>query len=260
MNKFLYTVNHDDFVGAKSKKSVVHLDKLFFELVTQVLPCDWFIEAGAFDGTTSRLIQTILPLANVYAFEANPYNYDQFQHRFKDSLVNYVHLAVSDTVGSTTFKIQKTREGIDIPLVRGNNSILSRTDNTVTYEDVTVFCTTLDNYFVDKIHHNDSIAMWIDLEGSAYQALQGATQILSNVYFLKIEVESYQYWKDQKLDNDICNFLIKQGFVPVLRDFEYQQQYNILFCKPAILESQQFQDLVLSYCLEKQQDYQSGQK
>ena len=255
MTNFLYTVKHDDFVGAKSKKSVMHLDKLFFELITKIRPCDCFIEAGAFDGTTSKLIQTMLPQAKVYAFEANPYNYSQFCSRFNDTLANYVHLAVSNTVGLTSFKIQKARDGIDIPLVKGNNSILARTDNTVIYEDVTVPCVTVDSYFADKINHTDSIAMWIDLEGTAYQALEGATQILPMVDFIKIEVESYQYWEGQKLDKDIYNFLIKHGFVPILRDFEYQQQYNILFCKQSIIDSQQFQQLAMIYNLEKQHSY-----
>jgi FkbM family methyltransferase len=249
MIHFRYTSNYDDFVGIKSKKSVVNLNEVFFKLITEVSPCDLFIEAGAFDGTTSLLVQKAMPRAQVYAFEANPYNYAKFKSSFENNAVNYMHLAVSNQTGNTTFKVQKEREGVSIPQIKGNNSILARTDHTVSYENVTVPCVRLDDYFAGKYDSNNCIGMWIDLEGFAYQALSGAKNLLDCVSVLKVEVESYQYWKEQKLDQDVCEFLTIQGFIPILRDFEYQQQYNILFCKPSVVNSPKFQTLIDTYRL-----------
>lgn len=48
---------------------------------------------------------------------------------------------------------------------------------------------------------------------------------------------------NQKLDLDIKKFLSQFGFFPVLRDFEYPNQYNILFCKHHVIEKQEFATL-----------------
>jgi FkbM family methyltransferase len=258
-NAFAYEIEYDDFIGGESRKSVTTLDKIFTQLVTEIVPCDCFVEAGAFTGDTSRLVESILPNAAIYAFEANPYNYEQFKPLFESSAVNYVHLAVSDKNGTVTFKVQKNNNGTDMPPVKGNDSILSRTEPNVEYEEFVVPCVTIDNYLADKIKTTDSIAMWVDLEGAAYQALQGAVHVLPQVDIIKIEVETRQYWENQKLDHDIKKFLSHFGFYPVLRDFEYQNQYNILFCKQHVFEKQEFITLAKQYNMQNTVRLWSGE-
>jgi FkbM family methyltransferase len=251
-NSFLFEIKYDDFVDGTSQKSVATLDKIFTQLVTEVVPCDCFVEAGAYQGDTSRLVESILPNAKIYAFEANPYNYEQFKPLFESSAVNYVHLAVSDKNDTVTFKVQKNNNGIDLPPVKGNDSILLRTEPNVVYEEFVVPCVTIDHYLADKIKTTDSAAMWVDLEGAAYQALQGAVHVLPQVDVIKIEVETHQYWENQKLDHDVKKFLSQFGFFPVLRDFEYANQYNILFCKQHVIEKQEFITLVEQYNMQSQ--------
>jgi hypothetical protein len=142
-----------------------------------------------------------------------------------------------------------------MPPVKGNDSILSRTEPNVEYEEFVVPCVTIDNYLADKIKTTDSIAMWVDLEGAAYQALQGAVHVLPQVDIIKIEVETRQYWENQKLGHDIKKFLSHFGFYPVLRDFEYQNQYNILFCKQHVIEKQEFIALAKQYNMQNTVDY-----
>ena len=251
LDNFLYTTFYDDVVNGTSQKSVKLLDDIFLKLVTEIFPCDTFIEAGAFDGQTSRTIQLVLPAANIYAFEANPYNYNEFKSLFNNTSINYMNVALSNQDGTATFKIHIKANGADITKIKGNDSLLTRTADNVEYENVTVPAVTLDSYFADKISSKDSVAMWIDLEGYAYQALESATSILANVDIIKIEVENFQFWENQKLDTDIRLFLSQYGFVPVLRDYEYPNQYNILFCKHETIESQKFQNLVTEYNLLK---------
>lgn len=245
----IYSTDYDDFNGNTSQKSVAVLDEIFFKLATEVAPCDCFVEAGAFNGATSRMIKQVLPAADVYAFEANPYNYDQFNPLFDNTGVNYVHLAISGQSGQATFKIHTDVNGTNLPRVKGNDSLLFRTEDNVTYEQVTVPCTTLDDYFSNNINNFNSIAMWIDLEGAAYPALEGAIHILKNVNIIKIEVENYQHWENQKLDNDVRAFLAQCGFLPILRDFEYPTQYNILFARQSVVDSHAFHQLKEAYSL-----------
>jgi FkbM family methyltransferase len=249
----VYSTNYDDFADNMSKKSVHVLDEIFFKLVTEIAPCDYFIEAGAWDGDTSRKVQNIRPTASVYAFEANPYNYNQFKPLFDNTTVNYLPMAVSNHNGQVTFKIHTDVNGIGLPQVKGNDSLLFRTESGVTYEEVTVQSTTLDTYFGDKIATGKSVSLWVDLEGAAYMALEGARKLLEKVDVIKIEVESHQFWENQKLDNDILLFLSHCGFFPLLRDYEYPQQYNIVFVKQPIMLSGKFAEFIKPYNLTRRE-------
>jgi FkbM family methyltransferase len=215
-----------------NKKSAVILDKIFFSLNTEYLPCNWFIEAGAFEANASMTVKSKIPSCQVYAFEANPDNYNHFKENL--GAINYVQTAVSNYVGNIVFKQQATgANGLIFPKVRGNNSLKSRTrDKETQYNDLVVPCTTLDDFFHDKINNTDIVGMWVDLEGAAYEAFTAATKILDQVSFLKVEVEDKQYWEDQKLSQDIIDFLSQHGMTPLIRDFEATSvlQYNILFC------------------------------
>lgn len=224
--------------------SVKKFDEIFIKIITEIIPCNYFIEAGAYEGETSRLIQSLLPNANVYAFEANKYNYLHFKDLFKNSKANYLNLAVSDKNDIISFNIQKTKKGKYIDKIKGNNSILLRNEDEVDYENILVQSITLDNYFKNKIKYNDNIALWMDLEGIAYQALEGSFNILKNVYAIKIEVESYQYWKNQKLNTDVTKLLLTHGFFEIMCDFETSNQFNILFCKKNVIENNDFQKLI----------------
>jgi hypothetical protein len=53
----------------------------------------------------------------------------------------------------------------------------------------------------------------IDTEGTTYQVLQGAKTILPNVKILHIETESYQFFENQYLHEDVANFLLNNNFI-----------------------------------------------
>lgn len=222
-----------------AKPSATLLDKIFFSLITQYCPCDWFIEAGAFEANASMTIKSALPGCKVHAFEANPDNYAHFQETL--SSINYVQQAISDHVGTTVFKQQATgANGLVFPKVRGNNSTRSRTlDKETQYNDIAIPCTTLDHAFSDQIVATDSIALWVDLEGTAYEALSSATHILKQTSFVKVEVEDRQYWQNQKLSHEVIDLMATNNMIPIIRDFEMVSvaQYNILFCNKNLVNS-----------------------
>ena len=235
MYKYPQIVDHLKNQG--NKKSAATLDKIFFSLTTEYLPCTWFVEAGAFEASISMMVKSKLPNCNVYAFEANPDNYNHFKENL--SRVNYIQLAISDHVGKVIFKQQALgANGMVFSKIRGNNGLKLRTlDKETQYNDIEVPCTTLNDFFGDKLNEKDIVGMWVDLEGTAYEAFTAATKILDRVSFLKVEVEDKQYWEDQKLSQDVVNFLSLHGMVPVIRDFEARTvlQYNILFCNSKLV-------------------------
>ena len=229
MYRYQSTVDYLQTQGAKPSAEL--LNKIFFELIIKKYPCNWFIEAGAFEATASSLVKEKLPNCQVYAFEANP---DHYSH-FKDNLqtINYVHQAISNYSGMIVFKQQATgSNGIVFPKVRGNNSVKSRTlDKETVYNNIEVSCNTLENMFDAQILPQQTAAVWIDLEGVAYEALQASTKLFDRVSFVKVEVEDKQYWENQKLSTDIIDLMSAYGMTALIRDFEMVSvaQYNILF-------------------------------
>jgi len=220
------------------KKSAEVLNKIFLSLLTDFLPCDFFIEAGAYEASASSFIKATNSKCQVYAFEANIDNYNHFKHNLHD--INYQYMAISDFSGKIIFKQQShTTDGHSFPKVRGNNSIKTRVlDKKTIYTDIEVPCITIDEYFKDKILVPSSIGLWIDLEGNAFEALTQATAVLKQSTFVKVEVEDQQYWENQKLSADIVDLLSRSDLIPVIRDFEGMTvaQYNILFASRALVD------------------------
>jgi len=202
------------------KESAKIFDQIFLSLLTDHCLCDVFIEAGAFDAQTSTTIKSKNTNCRVFAFEANIDNYNHFKKNLKD--INYEFLAISDRCGKIIFKQQShTTDGAVFPKIRGNNSLKTRTlDKNTVYNDIEVPCTTLDDFFKNILKPQDSVAIWLDLEGAAFEALTASKNTLSQTTFLKVEVEDKHYWQDQKLSKDIIDLLSYHDMMPLLRDFE----------------------------------------
>jgi hypothetical protein len=117
----------------------------------------------------------------------------------------------------------------------GNNSLLTKKGD-FTYEDATVEMIAVDNFAEQHGLAGKRSAVWVDAEGFAFEVLQGMPETLKDSSFVFIEVEDRQLWQGQKTALDIRRFLFSQGFVPILRDFEFKQQYNVLYAKLAAYE------------------------
>lgn len=204
------------------KLSGPDLVELFLSKTISYGPTD-FIEVGCFEGSASKRISKELPSCNVTAYEANPENYDHFKNDLSEYNINHIQKGVSNYNGEATFY----RRELPTKKKVGNNSLMQRVDNRYYANEVKIECVTLDeaHYSEDK-----TFSIWIDAEGHAFQVLQGADKVLSKTKYVFIEVEGIQFWKDQKLDSDIVDYLSRKGFIPVKRDTEMgDRQYNILF-------------------------------
>ncbi|PRZ44363.1 FkbM family methyltransferase [Antricoccus suffuscus] len=206
--------------------SARHLDDLFFRLVELSEPTV-FAEAGAYKAEASRQIKRMLPQCRVVAFEANKYNFIAYSGLLKESApgVEYLNCAVTDQPGEETFHLRRQADGQDMRQVTGNSSLLVRSDESTTYEKFTVDAVSLDSYFPEV----ERSCIWIDVEGASKQVLKGARHFLSSCQVIKIEVEERMMWADQWLSLDVIAFMLAEGFVPIARDIEYENQFNIVF-------------------------------
>lgn len=210
-----------------NKISNKELEKSFFKLVYNCKP-SFFLEIGAFDASTSINVAKKLPHTNCVAYEANKYNFEYFKNKV-ENLPNFTYnnLAISNHNKNVTFFIQRQKNKKKFNPIKQNNSLLERSDPRFMYEEITVKCNTLDSIYSP----NETYCLWIDAEGKGYEVLEGAKRILKNTRYIFIEVEEKQFWKEQKLDKDVIEFLATAGFQILLQDQEYENQYNILFEK-----------------------------
>lgn len=205
-------------------KSNQELANLFANIVANS-NIESFYEIGALYAEFSMFIKNTVK--NVFAFEASPRNYDLAKEKIEG--IEYLNLAVSNYDGDIDIYIGNT-ENI------GADSVLQRIDNNnIEYEIKKVGCTTLDTFIKNKNLEVSSNAIWIDVEGSSLDVLIGAKKTLANTKAIFIEMEQATFWKNQCLVKDVNKYLCNLGFVPIARDFEYENQFNVVYVKEDIL-------------------------
>ena len=198
-----------------------------------------FVEAGAYRADASRRVRAEHPECRVVAFEANPYNHARYvgDLGFTELGIEYLNLAVTDSSGPVTFHLRTRQEGQDLRKITGNSSLKRRYGTDAEYEEITVDGVALDGYFADVLAGARApICVWADVEGASGQLLRGATQLLERTDLLMIEVEEKFQWENQWRSLDVIEFLLDRDFVPLTRDAEYNQQYNIVFVSAEFYE------------------------
>jgi FkbM family methyltransferase len=216
------------------KASAAWLSETYGKVLLALKP-EVFWELGAFDAAFSRQLRGSMRKTVYHAFEANPYNYEQFNEAVRKDGVKYHHLALGPEDGETTFNIGRRLSDRVLEPVAGSNSVLTKSGDR-DYEEVTVKMVTLDSFAAEHQLTGRPSAVWVDTEGFAYQVLLGMRQTLKSSSCVFVEVEDRQLWQDQKTAVDVRRFLFKEGFIPILRDFEFSHQYNVLFVRPRICE------------------------
>lgn len=230
------TVLGDGMVGHSKLKEI------FYDLMLLISP-DVFLEVGANDGEISRRAKRVFPRADVYAFEANTSIYDKYYEANKFDGVNWYNLAICDKVGSVELNIPRVLGKvffngtfIEANIVEsdetGRSSILHR-DEEYVFVTQKVPATTLDDFLSGRLPtEGAAIALWIDVEGAGFQVLSGCLNTLHYVQLICIEVETFSFWKDQALVDEVLEILGEAGFRPLARDMEYgDAQFNIIFLK-----------------------------
>jgi FkbM family methyltransferase len=203
------------------------------------------IEIGSNEGTFSNRMKEICDKNKIWAFEANPYVYEKFKDLHSD--INFLNLAAFNVEGSLNFKLQK---GPDYAV--GNNSFFERREGIrfkkngrryieriTQYEEISVESVIIDRYFENILTSDDVICMWIDVEGSSKQVLEGCVKILQNTHSVFIEVEHEEFWKEQWLVDDVVNFFNENNFSLLARDYQWHEdiprQENFIFINKKFL-------------------------
>jgi len=213
-----------------------------------------FCDIGSLDGAESLFFRRVLINTNFYAFEANPENF-QFMvqnEMLKTKNINVYNFAINDKSGKCSFFIADENSDPTSLGNYGNSSLLIPDIDSIptlrkVKEEVEVDAIRIDEFLLNK-ERIINAALWIDVEGAAWQVLKGMENIKDDVCLINVEVEKEPKWKNQKTLSDVQYLMNKFGFSEIARklpdgnrvgDFifindKYRKQLNnidIIICK-----------------------------
>ena len=158
------------------------------------------IEIGSLNAKDAIFFKEQFPNANVYCIEALPENYDAYIKN--NTQIIPINTVITNYNGKTIFHRKK---------INGIHSILNR-GNQYGTDKIELACQTLDT-LCNTYNITSPDMIKIDTEGTTYEVLQGAKTVLPNVKILHIETESYQFFENQYLHEDVADFLLHNNFI-----------------------------------------------
>ena len=161
----------------------------------------------------------------------------QADARMADAKIDVRHMAVSNTDGTLKFNVENLssdpKDGR-----KGMSSILKRGTGSLGVTEVDVGCVRLDTFLKGLGQLPTNIALWIDVEGAAYEVLEGIREIKEKISVIHIEVETREIWKGQKLEKDVISLMKEMGFVLLANGWEDVQR-DLVFVNDGIMSANQ---------------------
>jgi FkbM family methyltransferase len=191
------------------------------------------------DGSDSLRFRRALPAAELIALEPNPRNFALMQAdlRLSSERIRVLPLAAGDRASDAPFFVVGAdyARGRDLAR-RGMSSLHKRADSALIADVVQVRMTRLDDVLAGR-GASKRIALWIDTEGMAYEAIAGASGVLDRIAMLHVEVETIPcIGPAQRLFSDVERLLVEAGFALVATDQPASSmQLNTLFVRADLL-------------------------
>ena len=181
------------------------------------------------DGSDSKKFKKLVPHAEVVAFEGNPNNYRAMcaDNDLQKSGVRIIHQLVSNLAGSRSFFVQRPINAT-AGCNRGTSSAMRRSEEGMETEEVHLDAVRLDSFLAQEYADKKCAAMWVDVEGHAYQVLEGLRDVQNRVYLIHVEVETREIWPGQKIEPDILALAESMGFIAIARGAHEVQRDLIL--------------------------------
>jgi FkbM family methyltransferase len=191
------------------------------------------LEAGAANGSDTIEMSQLFPKATIYAFEPIPFYFKQLQNTVINCKnVKVFQYAIGDKSGISKFNLSRIEDGSIVssssllnpkkhveahPHILFNDSI---SVNTITIDD---FCSQ------NRIERLDFL--WLDLQGSEYQALISSPKILETVKVIHAEVSLIDTYEGVVLYPEFKKWLNSKGFIVVIEELPFKDMGNVLFVR-----------------------------
>lgn len=202
------------------------------DMVKQYFIPKTFMEIGSKDGQDTKYITEYWKIDkdNAYVIEANKYCHAEIAAELlKNPYATLIFGAASNTDGEVEFNcvISDDKELVGVSSIKKSMVI-----NNLQYQQTIVPCFRLENLI--KKHNIELLK--IDVEGHAYEVLQGIGQQLQNVKAIQVETEITYAFENQKLDEQVHEYLQNSGFVLVDKQRCWEAQYDCLYIHNTLLK------------------------
>lgn len=202
---------------------------VFAELNNQFKSFKMILDVGAHHGNFVHKFKMYSPIAEVHAFEPFPKSFQALSERFAGlSRVILNNFAVSSFYGSADFYSNTNEETNSLyKSVQTNDNFIDTLTKNVSTIKVSV--TTLDEYTNRKgITRIDFLK--IDTQGTTFEVLQGAANLLKNRVprFIYAETEFVEIYSNQKRFSEIELFMRSHSY-------ELVKFYNIHYTSSGII-------------------------
>lgn len=210
---------------------VILKTKYAFHTLLWLLEPDVVLDIGSMDGADSKRFRTLLRKADIVAFEANPNNYSLMvaDREIQRNKIRVLNQLVSGEQGARSFFIQRpddTKGNIN----RGTSSALPRSEPGMLNEEVRVNSVRIDSFLNDNYPDASKVAMWVDVEGYAYEVLESMKGAAARINLIHVEVETQECWPGQRLESDVLRLLKDMGFM-LLAHGENDVQRDLLLVR-----------------------------
>ena len=210
------------------KKTAELLDSIYFEIIEK-LGINQFMECGAHEASGSLQFLKITPNGKAIAIEANPITYKEKTIYAESDRLTVLNLGLSDKAGELDFFYPKNDKSA------GLASFVKRAH--IEYDEIKIPVNTISALANESFDKDQPLALWVDVEGLSHNVLKGAENTLQNCLVLKVEVESYELFEGQNLFSETDALLRTHGMTPILRDIEYEGQFNVIYINNSISDT-----------------------
>jgi FkbM family methyltransferase len=215
-------------------------EKSLFLFLAKILKPDLIFDVGSRNGNDAQKFRSILPKSKIIAFEANKQLYLKMlsdPYLKKSNIICY-NYAVEKKSGFRNFYIFNEK--------KGTGSILQRKSKTFLKINK-VRTISLDNFIENFKVYGKKIFLWIDIEGAAYNLIQGAKKTLLNVDAIIVELEKKKLFKNQKLQSATMNKLKKNFFLLESSLNSNNSSGNYIFLNKKYQNVSKFMFLIILY-------------
>lgn len=202
---------------------------LFHRLIKTIKP-ELVCDIGSMDASDARRFRRLLPYARIIAFEGNPDNIESIRHdeNVKKDKIDVQDKVVWNSNGRQKFYIENlSNEKRANDVRRGISSTHIRTENSLGNKVIEVESVRLDTFIQGLENVPESIALWIDVEGAAYEVLEGIAGVRDKIQLIHVEVETQEFWKGQRLKADVEDLMRSMGFI-ILACGHFEPQHDIV--------------------------------
>lgn len=186
-----------------------------------------FLEVGSRDGLDTKYIceHWNISRQNAFIIEANIFCYQSIQSNMiangKKPYAKVIYGAASNYNGEVKFNcvVSSNEELVGVSSIKKSKVI------NLNYRQTITPC-----FKLDKLVKENSIDLIkIDVEGHAYEVLEGLEEEIKNVKGIQIETEEIENFENQKLDEHIHLFMIEKGFELVDKTPCWASQFDCLY-------------------------------